>query len=455
MTDSSLSTGRRLRSSRESDRVDKAQATFHIITVLVIIGIVFFEEATRDISLDTRFIGTVPQRDLSQSTHQHRYGVPSVVMSEKSRKLSKDRDSPAKHEGTQQDALQAAVVQNSTSFDEHKNKSLVHQQDRSTNRSGPNVSMRGQNVNTLSSTLNVNGTKADDTIDRNNASTKLATQGKETNPNFQDNWIDIDDFRKRAEERAMYDALQKRAATTSGHNKKAVMGSDFFLDVERNMTGGNETRIFGASGNKTEAISEYRGVLPTQENAELFKTDNLTHLSYMIYRLIRTHNLSSVLDVPCTKSMIWMPGLLVRLEYEVPNFHYRCIVPEDEYLVEAILRYKGLTSAVVLKDSMFWASKLPKTDVALVWYGVGYLAPRKSWQLLKAIHQSETKYVVIPNHPDVSSNPGSETRHGRVNVRRSPYRFDDPLRVVNNVSTTFPRKQLLMYELQGLRSGVL
>lgn len=457
MTNAPMSLTRRPRSSREFDRVDKAQATLHIITVLVVIGIVFFEEAIRDVSLGSRFLVPVPQANLGQDTYPQKTNPYSVFKDKATQYTAKERSAFTQHSGERPDKMQATTTTNSTFIVGDSAEPPVNQQrNQSSAQARVNITVSGQSVNTPSLSSTVAEKKFSDSEDLNIRSVPFEKPGAEPESIAQGNWINIDDFRKRAEERAMYDALQKRAAIMSGQRE-----GDVNIDLEppqhnreKNVTE-NETIIPDASDNESDIISEYRGVRLTQENAELFRKDNLTHLSFMVYRLIRTHNLSSILDVPCTKSMIWMPEVLVRLEYEVPNFHYRCIVPNDEYLVEAILRYKGLTSAVVLKDPTFWASKLPKTDIALTWYGVGYLAPRQAWQLLKAIRQSETVYVIIPNHPDMSSNPGSTTMHGRVNVRRSPYRFDEPFRVVNNVSSTFPRKQLLMYEVERLRSGIL
>lgn len=446
----------RPRSSRESDHVDKAQATFHIITVLVVIGIVFFEEAIREVSLGTRFIESVPRMNLDQDAHLQKTYSHSVFKSEETQNPAKDQSVFVQQTGETSDKTSDIMTKNSTYVVGDGAESAVNRQrNKSDGPVGVNITISGQSVNTRGSSSTSAERKMYDTEDLNSWSVPSVKSGAESESISRGNWINIDNFRRHAEERAIYDALRKRAAITSRQRDGDVNISLELLETGGTTEAENEIIVADANNNETKIVSEYRGVLPTQENAELFKTDNLTHLSFMIYRLVRTYNLSSILDVPCTKSMIWMPEVLVRLEYEVPNFHYRCIVPNDEYLVEAILRYKGLTSAVVLKDPTFWASKLPKTDIALTWYGVGYLAPRQSWQLLKAIHQSKTIYVIIPNHPDVSNNPGSKTTQGRVNVRRSPYRFDEPFRVVSNVSSTFPRKQLLMYELNRLRSAIL
>lgn len=264
----------------------------------------------------------------------------------------------------------------------------------------------------------------------------------------------IEGFRQFAGDKALKDALKKRKSLkssedeTTGDLKHDVPNVN--LDIQSKP--GNFSFL---NTNTTEEVSrQFQGIEKRAENAQLFEAEDVTRLSYMLYRLIVTHKISSLLDVPCTTSIQWMPALLQRLEFEIPKFHYRCVVPDDEHLVTAVLNYKDLGSAVSRKDSTFWASKLPRTDLAFVWYGIGYMPPKESWMLLKALRKAGTKYVVVPNHPDVTRNQARKTDHGRVNVRRAPYLFDEPFRLVNNISSTSMRKQLLMYELAAIRSDL-
>ncbi|CAN8065242.1 unnamed protein product [Agarophyton chilense] len=248
----------------------------------------------------------------------------------------------------------------------------------------------------------------------------------------------VEEFEKKAREKVIEDSIRKRERLLAMKNRKS----------------------FHEQGRVSPAMhrphSTFQGVEQNSENGHLFKADNITHLSFMVHRLIKTHKISSVIDVPCTSSTIWMPELLKILEFEVPRFHYRCVVPDDEYLINGILQYKEYSSATVVKDPVAWASKLPKADLAFVWYGFGYLSPQRAWKLIKSLRKSKTKYVIVPNFPDVKHNPGSASKSGRVNVRRAPYRFDEPLRVVNDMSgDPSVRKQLFLYDLNNIRAGAL
>ena len=197
----------------------------------------------------------------------------------------------------------------------------------------------------------------------------------------------------------------------------------------------------------------FKGVTRTPENDVLFKVENITQLSLMLYRIIKTHEIRSVLDVPCSLSTLWTAHMLRVLEFEVPGFHYRCLTPDDITLAQAILKLQDLESVIVLKDSTPWASKLPRADLAFVWDGIGYLPPAHSWKLIKALVAAKTKYVIVPNYPTVRKNSGSGSKTGRINVRRAPYRFNEPLRVINNISLEEGVvKQMLLYGVSNIKS---
>lgn len=267
--------------------------------------------------------------------------------------------------------------------------------------------------------------------------------------------LNLTEFHEHAEQRAMQAALRKRAA------KQKSLSSDHAPGKHPNASSSvvpysDPQSVISQGGISKTSGGAFKGIHTTPENAHLFQFENITYLSFMLYRLIKTHDIKSVVDVPCTQSILWLPDLLQRLEFEIPHFHYRCIVPNDEYLVDAVLRFKDLSSTTVVKDTTFWTAILPKADLAVSWYGVGYVIPRISWQLLKSVRQSQTKYIIVPNHPKVKSNPSSETKHGRVNVRKPPYLFDEPFRVVKNLSVSAGSpKELMMYKVDAVRKGVI
>jgi hypothetical protein len=235
----------------------------------------------------------------------------------------------------------------------------------------------------------------------------------------------------------------------------------------------NETR----SSARTSSSTSGQSVLPGEERSDIPSSrfvgvshdaatlaaanvagnfDNLTRISYMMYRLIKTHHISSLIDIPCTNTLRWMPQVLHYLDYEVPGFRYTCVVPSEVEKDRVQKTFGDQASPIFLVAREYWRLQLPTTDVAFLWNILGFLSPQQSWALLKSVRQAQTKYVVIPNYPQLRNNPAAGTHHGRVNVRRAPYRFAEALRVFNNISTN-PKvtKQMLLYDTDRLRQDDL
>lgn len=455
---------RRLRSLRENAWWLSAQNIFHIVAVGIVVGIVLFEDSVKDASMASQqLLQSLPSTEIaseSSETFFTREAPPGTILAPL-REVTDEQNHEVKVQGAATRKQDVYGPVKTTSVRHSMDKSLVEKLQSIQNATEEmktdatvqdlvklnKAAMHKQNgtVTTRGRVLNLaQRTNATDTeqIKLSNKTGIVSTSS-----------VNMADFHRHAEERTIENALKKRAALESVKDMKwgNETNVNTFLNVIVNGTF-NETNKMN---NSYPHVNVYKGVQKMSDNSNLFKADNITHLSYMLYRLIKTHGIVSLIDVPCTLSIFWIPELIQRLEFEVPKFHYRCIVPDDELLVDAVLRFQGLSSAVVIKDPAFWTSKLPAADLAFVWYGLGFMAPKPSWQLLKALQQSPTKYVIVPNHPDVVRNPGVATPHGRVNVRRAPYLFDEALRVVNNVSSTQSRKQLLMYDLKGVRSGIL
>lgn len=184
--------------------------------------------------------------------------------------------------------------------------------------------------------------------------------------------------------------------------------------------------------------------------------DNLTRISFMMYRLIKTHHITSMIDIPCSNTLDWMPQVLHYLDFEIPGFRYTCVVPSHAEKEKAQAIFGDHASPEFLVSREYWRLPLPTTDVAFLWNILGFITPHQSWALLKSVRQAQTKYVVLPNYPQMRSNPAAGTHHGRVNLRRAPYRFAEALRVFNNISTNpIVSKQMLLYDTERLRQDDL
>lgn len=117
------------------------------------------------------------------------------------------------------------------------------------------------------------------------------------------------------------------------------------------------------------------------ENGATFKpplelSSDSQHIEDLLYELITSHKLRSMIDVPCRSHLSWMPSLLGRVAKKEPNFLYTCV---DSSRV--ILRYAvgnvgktGVQSRFVM--SKFWEEPLPQADVIFSWGGIERMQPR-------------------------------------------------------------------------------
>lgn len=209
-----------------------------------------------------------------------------------------------------------------------------------------------------------------------------------------------------------------------------------------------------------KGASRFRGVpMPADAMTKaeaMGNFDNVTHLSYMLYRLIKTHRIRSVLDVPCTHTLHWMPQVLHYLDLEVPGFRYYCVVSSEEERERAEAAFGDLASAEYIVASDYWRARLPGTDLGFLWSVVGFVSPQQAWTLMQSVRRVGTKYLVLANYPALRNNPATGTAHGRVNIRRAPYRFTEALRVFNNISIRPDvNKQMLFYDSEHLRADDL
>lgn len=246
---------------------------------------------------------------------------------------------------------------------------------------------------------------------------------------------------------------QNKSHEVMGERKST--SSKLLGDSVRDRVDQADAQVTGHETPKRSGMQGFRGVqgIESALTANVAgRFDNLTRISYMMYRLIKTHHITSMIDIPCTNTLDWMPQLLHFLDFEIPEFRYTCVVPSvvQKKRAESAFGDQGSPEFLVARE--YWRLQLPTTDVAFMWNILGFITPQQSWALLKTIRQAQTKYVVLPNYPQLRNNPAAGTHHGRVNVRRAPYRFAEALRVFTNISTNDQiTKQMLLYDTERLR----
>jgi hypothetical protein len=145
---------------------------------------------------------------------------------------------------------------------------------------------------------------------------------------------------------------------------------------------------------------------------------NITHLSYMVFKLIKKHQISSVVDIPCRNSLSWFPAMLHRLDYEIMNFKYYCVDTETKSQEDIQHLFGDAGSPEIIHLQPGESNKLPKTDLVFSWNGPQQWGVGRTWSFFNGIRDVRPKYLMFTNNPG-ATNDGSG--RGILNVRKQPF----------------------------------
>lgn len=204
---------------------------------------------------------------------------------------------------------------------------------------------------------------------------------------------------------------------------------------------------------------------------------NLTRVSHMLYRIIRHHNVSSMLDVPCTAHVAWMPALLARLDYEIPSFRYQCMDSAPDVSAASRALRSASESATVTSGVRYWEVPLPTVDLIFSWSGLEHLTLSRTFNFFYNVRSSGSALALVGHHAGLenavirlSANGKRKTmtrpRPPGVNLREQPFAFVAAERVIGGFGLPPPpgggddgrrlrasQKQLLLYRVSKMRQS--
>ncbi|GAB0488810.1 hypothetical protein MMPV_000020 [Pyropia vietnamensis] len=253
--------------------------------------------------------------------------------------------------------------------------------------------------------------------------------------------------------------VKKVVADTAGAVAKAVSRKAKPL-AEPGSAESREEKPKGALEIGSDTVGVFHGV-PAQPNQ---RSDNVTRLSFMLWRVIKTYHIKSLVDVPCRAHGSWMPQLLARLDYDLPEFRYYCVDASPRVIKEAKAMVGDLVdSHFVVRD--WWARRLPSADLIFSWRGLDTSPSEHVHRLLSHIPGSDAKYLLLGSadaHNDgkglgamgmAAAAMGAKKWAPPINFRKAPFRLPQhPMRVIKEVTlpTAAHSRSLLLYQVADL-----
>lgn len=191
--------------------------------------------------------------------------------------------------------------------------------------------------------------------------------------------------------------------------------------------------------------------------------DNVTQLANMVYKVTKEEGVHTLAAAPCRTTVDWMPGVVERLEFEVPGFKFYCVDTdptgdsgEDTGGPRVDLRaaFRGSASVEIIQMPPAETEKAFPEGVQLVvsWMGMQKWGVRKAWRFIKGLRRRGVTAGLFGNNPE--SGNGEEEDRRTLNVRKSPLLFNEPVRVISRVGSEGNNpKQLLLYAMDSIRDG--
>lgn len=177
---------------------------------------------------------------------------------------------------------------------------------------------------------------------------------------------------------------------------------------------------------------------------------NVTHLSMMLLKIIKTYKIKSMVDIPCRNTLDFVPTLLHTLDFEIAGFKYYCVDTEKETHDDIAHLYGDAGSPDIIHMKAEHTSRMPKADLVFSWDGPQDWGVTNTWTFFTNLRQIRPKYLLITNNP--GENNGDKA--GIVNLRKQPFHFAQATRVISHVHLSeAPKKQLLFYEIDSIRRG--
>lgn len=218
----------------------------------------------------------------------------------------------------------------------------------------------------------------------------------------------------------------------------------------------------------TGALPEFRGVAEVSGASRgIVRGQNVTRVSYALYKIIKLFGFLSLTDYPCGWHTEWMPGMVQRVEFDLPQFKYFGI-DTNASGVGAARRALGDSGDPDFTIGDVRESIPNKTEILMHWTeldGTGsdprsadYMTHIK--RVMRTARDAEIGYIVFGQYPRLRG-PSPAYRHSKWvflgDVKEDPFLFNDFVRgVVPMESGSQPYMlYLTFYSLRSIPADAL
>lgn len=153
-------------------------------------------------------------------------------------------------------------------------------------------------------------------------------------------------------------------------------------------------------------VQDYAGS-HLEDGSSMVRGQNVTRLSYAIYKVVRLFHLKKLTDFPASSHTEWMPEMVTRFEYDVPGFRYDAYDLDKEKLTASEKAGEAYGSADFKVVDPEVEIPESNSDMFLVWTELdGTRTDPRSQEygsyivnIVKAAKKAHMKYIVFGQFP--------------------------------------------------------
>jgi hypothetical protein len=154
------------------------------------------------------------------------------------------------------------------------------------------------------------------------------------------------------------------------------------------------------------AVGEFLGS-HLEDGSSMVRGQNVTRLSYALYKIVRLFNLKKLVDFPSGAHVEWMPEMVTRFEYDIPGFSYEGLDTTEERVAASRVAGEGYGNAEFKVADPEVEVPASGADMMLVWTELDgeRTDPRSAdyaayiFSVVRAAKRAGVRYITFGQYP--------------------------------------------------------